>query len=91
MNYKILDKHGLVFIFPLVLLSCTTSSQIHMPDGKKGYSIKCNGNANNWANCYEEASKVCGSKGYKVVSKNGESLQQNGFMAKRSLFVQCKS
>jgi hypothetical protein len=63
----------------LILSGCATTKETYTADGKVAYSISCVPPAQNWNDCYEQAGRSCGAKGYDVVQK-----------APRSLIVQCK-
>jgi len=60
----------LIFIF---IGGCATAKKTYTSDGKEGYSITCSGSALNWGMCYEKAGNICGSKGYEVLEKSGDT------------------
>ena len=83
----------------MLIFACATSRQTYTPDGQKGYFIDCSGGALNWGLCYEKAGQLCGSKGYVVLEKSGDSgamatSGQYGFYAgsviSRSMVIKCK-
>jgi len=63
----------LVGIFT-IFLGCTTSKEMYLPDGSKGYNISCDGSANSMGNCFQKAGELCGAKGYSVVNREGEAI-----------------
>lgn len=101
-----MDKKGIaVKSFTLaVLLSfaisgCATSSKIYGPDGSEAYSIRCDGTALSWNNCFAKAGDICASRGYEVLSKAGESGEAiggssmgfyGGNTMNRSMIVKCR-
>ena len=74
-----------------------------MPDGSEGYSISCDGSAVGINVCFEKAGETCGSKGYEILSRDGQiipagfaTVQNNqafvsyGAFNTKSILVQCK-
>ena len=86
-------------IFAMCVGGCATASKTYTSEGKEGYIIDCSGSALNWGMCYEKAGQLCGSKGYVVLEKSGDSgamatSGQYGFYAgsviSRSMVIKCK-
>lgn len=83
----------------LLLSGCATSSKTYAPDGTEAFSINCSGAGGNWGMCYEKAGDLCGTKGYEILSKDGDdgltiAAGQNalygGSVINRSLLIRCK-
>ena len=70
----------------LVLLGgCgTTSKEIYLPTGAKGFDIRCDGIGNRMENCFQKAGDLCGAKGYDQANPQGSYIGAN------SLFIKCK-
>ena len=91
-------------IFSLTLVVCliggwVTAKQTYSSDGEIAYSLNCSGAANNWGKCNEKAGEICGSKGYDVLTKEGEqggvasASSSNAFASSlhfRTMTVACK-
>jgi hypothetical protein len=78
---------------------CATASKTFTSDGKEGYSINCSGSALNWGMCYEKAGQLCGTKGYEVLEKSGDTGAMvaagqyglfGGSVINRSMIIKCK-
>lgn len=80
-----------IAISALLLTGCATAKQTYLPDGTKGYMVKCDGSALSWSMCYEKAGAICKNRGYDIVNKQE---QETPFMASvmvtRSLAIRCK-
>ncbi len=63
----------LFLIIVVIIGGCATSKKIYTSSGGEGYSINCSGSALNWGMCYEKAGALCGTKGYKVLEKSGDT------------------
>jgi hypothetical protein len=61
-----------IALLSLLLCGCAISKPMYMPDGKQGYSISCDGSMNSIGKCFEKAGELCGSRGYNIVTKEGE-------------------
>jgi hypothetical protein len=57
-----------------VLCACATSKEMYLPDGSKGYNISCDGSANSMGNCFQKAGELCGSRGYYILTREGEAV-----------------
>jgi len=86
--------------FILVISGCAAATKTNLPTGESGYNIDCSGPYLNWGKCYEKAGNVCGSSGYKVIAKDGDtgqSVSGNSFgvygetTITRTLLVSCGS
>lgn len=83
-----------------ILAACTTATPIYTQDGRKGYSISCNGGANSWGSCAEKAGEICGASGYDVFTRDGEATTMGvlsssggviGGRLARNMVISCKS
>tara|TARA_B110000305_G_C19131824_1_gene489295 strand:- start:83 stop:307 length:225 start_codon:yes stop_codon:yes gene_type:complete len=74
----------------MIIISCTTASEITLPSGAKGIVVSCSGTANSWAGCYKKASTSCPS-GYNILEKDEERVfivDSPGI--NRTLVISCK-
>lgn len=69
-----MKKISIIFSSLLILSGCAVSSRTYTAEGKEGFSINCSGALLNWGLCEEKAGSICGSKGYDILSKNGENI-----------------
>lgn len=76
----------------IVLSGCAaTVKPMTTPEGNRGFLISCDGSADDWASCYEAATKACGGGKYNVIDRNGSSTGTvNGPLVTRSLIAECK-
>lgn len=83
----------------LLLFGCATASKTYTSDGEEGYVINCSGSALNWGMCYEKAGDICGTRGYEVLEKSGDTGAMvttgqygvfGGSTNNRSMVVKCK-
>jgi hypothetical protein len=90
---------GIIMLILSMLVGCATSKQVYTSDGQQGHSIDCSGTGLNWGMCYEKAGDICGTKGYVVLEKNGESgvmateTQMGpyaGSLTERKMIIECK-
>lgn len=56
-----------------IVSGCTTAKPMFLPDGRQGFSIRCDGAGLSWENCFSKASEICQARGYDVFSQNGDS------------------
>jgi len=86
-------------LFVTIVAGCATASKTFTSDGKEGYVIDCSGSALNWGMCYEKAGKLCGTKGYEVLEKSGDTGGMvtagqyglfGGSVINRSMVIKCK-
>ena len=61
----------------LLLAGCASATKTYTQDGKEGFVLNCSGTARNWGMCMEKAGELCGTRGYEVLSRDGEQ----GFLA----------
>lgn len=63
------------YLIPVALLlaSCATPEPTYLADGRKGYTVDCSGSMNDWNVCLKKAGKICGEKGYDIVSTTNET------------------
>ena len=89
----------LIITAAVLLTACASSSKTYGPDGKEAYSITCSGLARDWGNCLSKAGDICGTRGYNVLSVNGDSgavitanpqMAFGGTTISRNMLVSCK-
>ncbi len=56
-----------------LLAGCTTVGEVYLPDGSVGMNISCPGAVRTFASCLEKAGEICGSRGYEVYGREGNS------------------
>jgi len=93
-------KRAILILSIVAFISgCATASKTYTSDGKEGYVINCSGSALNWGMCYEKAGKLCGTKGYEVLEKSGDTGAMvtvgqyglyGGSVINRSIIIKCK-
>ena len=71
-------KRFLVLIAVLAIAGCAATSNTQVKRGKKGLHINCSGLSSSWDQCTATAVKACGPKGYKVVAKSGDGVEDPG-------------
>ncbi len=62
----------LLLLLPVFLVGCTTVSKTYGPDGKEAYELACSGTVQDWGDCQKKAGELCGTRGYNILSVNGE-------------------
>jgi len=89
----------LILLIVACVSGCATASKTYTSDGEEGYVINCSGSALNWGMCYEKAGDLCGSKGYEVLEKSGDTGAMvtagqyglfGGSVINRSMVIRCK-
>lgn len=87
----------IIAIFGILLLSAfVTTREFPGPNGERAFLTKCNGGSNDITDCYTEAAKQCGNKGYNVLNvidgSNGAVVSGNMIIAtnRRELTYTCK-
>jgi len=90
-----LSAIGVVFLVLLLTGGCATSSKTYGPDGREAFVLNCSGLARTWGMCYEEAGKLCGTRGYEVIntlSAGGAVVGAygGGSVMQKNLVIQCK-
>ena len=69
-----MKKIYVLLLIMSLLTSCAISKQTYLPDGSVGHSISCDGSAVGMNVCFEKAGEICGSKGYKLVNREGQVI-----------------
>lgn len=54
------------------ITGCAIERQSYLPDGTIGHSISCDGAAVGMNVCFEKAGSICGSRGYKLLNRDGQ-------------------
>ena len=89
----------LIILIMFFVVGCATASKAFTSNGQEGYVINCSGSALNWGMCYEKAGNLCGSKGYEVLEKSGDTGAMliagqhglfGGSVINRSMIMKCK-
>ncbi|MCY1185283.1 hypothetical protein D3C76_694630 [compost metagenome] len=92
-------KQIFIILAVLALAGCAATSEPGIKHGKKGLHINCSGLTSSWDKCYAKAVVACGEKGYKVIAKSGDSVEDPGDYpfglnpagyTSRSMIVVCK-
>lgn len=65
-------KIVVAFTSILIVSGCTTSAKTYGPDGKEAYQLTCSGIAQDWGDCQIKSGELCGTRGYNILSVNGE-------------------
>lgn len=71
-------KRFLVLVAVLAIAGCAATSNTEVKRGKKGLHINCSGLSSSWDKCDATAVHACGPKGYKVIAKSGDSVEDPG-------------
>jgi hypothetical protein len=61
-------------LIALSLTGCAISKPMYLPDGSQGFNISCDGSANSISKCFQKAGELCGSRGYDIVTREGEII-----------------
>src|SRR3954452_10754887 len=61
----------------LLMASCATTKEFSLADGRKGYSISCDGADVGINVCFERAADLCKSQDYDVISRGGQIIPVN--------------
>jgi hypothetical protein len=92
-------KRILILIAVLAVAGCAATSKTQIKHGKKGLHINCSGLSSSWDQCYTSAVNSCAPKGYKVIAKSGDAVEEPGDYpfglnpagyTSRSMIVICK-
>lgn len=92
-------KRILILIAVLAVAGCAATSKTQIKHGKKGLHINCSGLSSSWDQCYTSAASSCAPKGYKVIAKSGDAVEEPGDYpfglnpagyTSRSMIVICK-
>lgn len=71
-------KHFTLMVIAVLLTACAATETAHVTRGKKGLHINCSGLSSNWDQCYQSASDSCAPKGYKIIAKSGDTVEDPG-------------
>jgi hypothetical protein len=63
-----------MLIAGLLLAGCAVARTTHLPDGRVGHSISCDGAAVGMNYCFEKAGELCQGRGYDLVSREGQII-----------------
>ncbi|WP_071601330.1 hypothetical protein [Dickeya chrysanthemi] len=92
-------RYKMIIISTLLLSGCASVSKTYGPDGREAYDITCSGMARDWGMCQSKAGDICGSKGYNIISINGDSSFMvtanpqgafGGSVISRNMLISCK-
>ena len=92
-------KRMLIVIAVLAIAGCAATSETHTKRGKKGLHINCSGLSSSWEKCHTSAANACAPKGYKVIARSGDGVEEPGDYpfglnpagyTSRSMIVICK-
>ncbi|BAQ75928.1 MULTISPECIES: hypothetical protein [Pseudomonas] len=92
-------KRFLILLAVLAIAGCAATAKTEVKRGKKGLHINCSGLSSSWDKCYAKATQSCGPKGYKVIAKSGDTVEDPGDYpfglnpagyTSRSMIVICK-
>ncbi len=92
-------KRIFILIAALAVAGCAATSETHIKRGKKGLHVNCSGLSSSWDKCYTSAANSCAPKGYKVIAKSGDGVEEPGDYpfglnpagyTSRSMIVICK-
>jgi hypothetical protein len=92
-------KRIVLLIAVLAVAGCAATSETHTKRGKKGLHINCSGLSSSWDKCYTSAANSCAPKGYKVIAKSVDGVEEPGdypfglnpaVYTSRSMIVICK-
>lgn len=62
----------------MLLVACTTNSKTLVTHGTTGIQIDCSGLGSGWDMCYERADRECKAQGYKVITRTGDVVDDEG-------------
>lgn len=71
-------KRILILIVVLAVAGCAATSKTEIRRGKKGLHINCSGLSSSWDQCNASAANSCAPKGYKVIAKSGDFVDEPG-------------
>jgi hypothetical protein len=82
------------------ITSCAIANKTYLPDGTLGHSISCDGSAVGMNVCFEKAGEICGTKGYKLLNREGQviysgvylreqGVSQFGAFNSKSILIKC--
>ena len=59
---------------PLLLGACSSGSSKYTPDESGSFTVYCDQSSLRWNSCYETAERLCGEKGYQIVSDDSGGI-----------------
>ncbi|NBA95991.1 hypothetical protein [Pseudomonas sp. R5(2019)] len=92
-------KRILLILAVIAVAGCAATAKTEVKHGRKGLHINCSGLSSSWNKCDSKAASLCGEKGYKVIAKSGDSVEDPGDYpfglnpagyTSRSMIVICK-
>ncbi len=78
-------KRFLIVLAVLAVAGCAATSK-PLKHGKRGLHVNCSGLTSSWEKCYAKAANSCGEKGYKILAKSGDAVEDPS----RSMIIICK-
>lgn len=57
---------------PLLLAACSSGSPKYTPDEPGSFRVYCDKSSLRWNSCYQQADRLCGEKGYQIVSEDND-------------------
>jgi len=61
-------------LLAVVLTACGAPQDAATPDARGAFNLHCNQSELRWNACYQKAARVCGERGYQVVSDERSAL-----------------
>ena len=92
-------KRFLMLIAVLAIAGCAATSETQIKHGKKGLQLNGSELASSWDKVDASAANSCAPKGYKVIAKSGDAVEEPGDYpfglnpagyTSRSMIVICK-
>ena len=86
-----------MLILCLMLSGCVVTKEVYGPDGSPAYTLNCTDSS--WDACYEEAGKLCGTRGYEIIKENSDAQAAGSLSSDLGIFamqtekvmlIQCK-
>lgn len=74
MQNKLSERFLTYSLLAFALAGCAIAKETYLPDGTKGHSISCDGSAVGINVCFEKAGDLCGSRGYDLLSREGQII-----------------
>lgn len=59
----------------VLLAGCSGTRSTYVPDGRRGFVVKCGGLMGSSAACMVKAGRACGNHGYDIIRGNDEDGQ----------------
>jgi len=88
-------KNISLLIFIITASACTSSKTALAPDTATEHTVNCSGTDSDWDTCHEQATEICGEKGYDEVQKYEDigafaAYDSARVLPDRRLIFQCK-